>query len=530
MTELEPVYLRSTVKLEPTVFRWPAWPHLIAPAQHALNLAHRHLPNLRYFLAQPSVHTAASRDPAMFGGPLACLSESDLGAVKDLVADIELRCAPLLRFAQSWRTFEKLLQNTANGLCLDDLYKKVPECLSGLLEMSYDTNCRPDLKVQEELLYSGLDNEFCQELCLHEVADCERPFFMTTPLLDDPRRVFLKLKFSDERIDALASMRISAKPLNQIFGHLGLQEGLSERMQGFFSSHSPVRIQPEYEGGEVRLRYFGHACILIQTSAVSLLIDPTTAFDRNDTEAKLTFDDLPDWIDYVVLTHGHPDHCYPELLIQLRSRVGEIIVPRNDAGNIADPSLKLLLGRLGYRRIRVMDPFDVVKTVDGEIQSLPFLGEHAGLNIACKQCIAVRARGKQFVFLADSVSVEDAFYRHLSKRIGSVDALFIGLECQGAPLTWLYGPLLTTVPSRRIDESRRLSASNCEMAWRAAQGLGASRVYIYAMGQEAWMRGLMGLQYQADSVQLRESQAFIEKCTGAGLMAEKLHGCREMMF
>src|ERR1043166_10149941 len=67
---------------------------------------------------------------------------------------------------------------------------------------------------------------------------------------------------------------------------------------------------------------------------------------------------------------------------------------RNNAGQIADPSMKLILQRLGYTNIEVVDAFDSINFEDGEIVSLPFSGEHCDLNIHSKQTIFVKVKGR----------------------------------------------------------------------------------------------------------------------------------------
>jgi hypothetical protein len=49
-------------------------------------------------------------------------------------------------------------------------------------------------------------------------------------------------------------------------------------------------------------------------------------------------------------------------------------------------------------------------------------------------------------------------------------------------------------------------------------------------GQEPWLKYLCGLQYTAESKQIVESNKFVERCRDAGIPAERLYGCREMMF
>ena len=42
------------------------------------------------------------------------------------------------------------------------------------------------------------------------------------------------------------------------------------------------------------------------------------------------------------------------------------------------------------------------------------------------------------LFLADSDNVEPRLYRHVPPEVGTPDALFLGMECDGAPLSLHY--------------------------------------------------------------------------------------------
>lgn len=523
-------YLKPDTKIQPVFCRWPAWPHLVAPAQAAMNIAYRYLPSLQSFAANPSIHLRAAADPAMFGGPFVALAESDLPQVASLMEQTRLQCAAMLDFAQQFRKLDLALQREAKGFRLDEFYRALPSVLAGRVELLYDLNNHPIVKVFEPLLY---EEEFgarsCWELCLHRLPDAQRTFFMSTPLLDDPARTFLNLPLQDERIDMLTAMRTQPGSLTDLVQRLNLEEPAAIRFAELFTRQPPQRCTPRYGGDGVRVRYFGHACVLLETREATILFDPVTAWAR-DSEATLTFSDLPDFIDCIVLTHCHQDHCHPETLLQLRHRVGTVVVPANDAGNLTDPSMKLILRQLGYHDVRVVSAFDTVQIGDCELTSLPFVGEHAGMNVNSKHSILAKAREQKFLFLVDSDLVDRELCVRLARRIGRVDALFVGMECHGAPLTWLYGPLLSKPITRRDDESRRLSGSDCERAWSAVAAFGCTAAYVYAMGQESWLRGLMGLQYQPGCVQLVQSDQFVERCRQHGIRAQRLSGCTEMLF
>ena len=64
----------------------------------------------------------------------------------------------------------------------------------------------------------------------------------------------------------------------------------------------------------------------------------------------------------------------------------------------------------------------------------------------------------------------------------------------------------------------------------ALKEVDARRVFVYAMGQEPWMNFVMGLKYEPESIQLIESNRFIERCQQGGIEAERLFCSREVMF
>jgi hypothetical protein len=159
--------------------------------------------------------------------------------------------------------------------------------------------------------------------------------------------------------------------------------------------------------------------------------------------------------------------------------------------------------------------------------ALPFLGEHANLNIHSKLSYALKIGGVSIVFAADSNNPDPCMYDHILDIIGPVDMLFIGMECDGAPLSWLYGSLLTKPLSRTHDHNRNLSGSNFEQAWSIVERLKCKEAYVYAMGQEPWLGFMMALEYTKDSIQITESNKFVEICKSKGIESERLYGKKE---
>jgi hypothetical protein len=130
--------------------------------------------------------------------------------------------------------------------------------------------------------------------------------------------------------------------------------------------------------------------------------------------------------------------------------------------------------------------------------------------------------------LADSNNLDPALYTRLAKVIEPPDLIFIGMECSGGPMSWLYGDLLPRRLRREHDQSRRLSGSNFE---RAKQIVGQFRprgVLVYAMGAEPWFTHITSIVYSDTSVPIVESNKLVEHCRQMDLIAERLYGKREI--
>lgn len=524
------VFLKPEVKFEPLVCRWYAWSYLIAPAQLAMHISYRILPLLDSFVANPSSHISANSFPEMYGGHFVALSAEDIESVKKLISDTKLQCADLISFAADLRELDAQLQSRATGFSLNEFYSQLPESLQGLVELLYDLQHRPRARLFEPLMYEEKKATQVQEIMLQAIGEQDRQFFMSTPRLDTPDSLSFKMSFCDKRIDALAAMRSRAGDLDELAKLLDVSEEAMPLFRTFFRSEAPLSNgSQDYAGAGVRMRYFGHACVLFQSADVSILFDPFVSLEEKP-DGRLTLHDLPAKIDYVVITHSHQDHFSPEMLLQLRHRIECVVVPANNSGNIGDPSMKLVLQALGFNNVLVLDCLDQVSLPGGHILSLPFTGEHADLDIYSKQAIAMELEGTKFMFLVDSDGRDPVLYERIMRKVGPVDVLFIGMECHGAPLNWLYEPLLTKQISRKNNESRRLSGADCERAWNIQSKISAQRVFVYAMGQEPWMQYIMGLQYKPDSIQLTESDSFIAQCRDSGVAAERLFGSREVIF
>src|SRR5262249_53155961 len=210
-------------------------------------------------------------------------------------------------------------------------------------------------------------------------------------------------------------------------------------------------------------------------------------------------------------------------------KVKNIVVPPG-SGFLQDPSLKLLLQQVGFRNVVELGEMERIEWENGSIAALPFWGEHCDLNIRCKAAHLVRVGNRSLLFAADSCNVEPRLYEHLYRQVGNVDTIFLGMECDGAPLSWLYGPLLSKKIERAMDESRRLTGSDFDQAIDIVRRFNSKSVFVYAMGQEPWLGYIMSLKYTEHSRQIIESNRLIEECSKHGIYAERLFGQKEMLI
>jgi L-ascorbate metabolism protein UlaG (beta-lactamase superfamily) len=325
-------------------------------------------------------------------------------------------------------------------------------------------------------------------------------------------------------------MKQDPKALNELKEQLRVGRHDEAAFGSFFTPEAPPPATPRYNGPGVRLRYFGHACILLETKEVAILVDPAISYAHPNARQRYTYLDLPRVIDYVLITHAHTDHIMLESLLQLRHKTRNIIVPRSGNGCLEDPSLKLVLQHIGFKNVTEIAPLETVEVPGGEITGVPFLGEHGDLNVASKIAHLVRLQEKTFLLAADSNNIEPRLYERVFEVVGDILVLFLGMECDGAPMSWVYGPLLTRPLDRKMDQSRRLSGSNYDRAIQLVSQFNCKEVYVYAMGQEPWLNYVMCTKYTEESNPIVASNKVVAECKERNIPAERLLGYKELFY
>ncbi|QXJ21459.1 MBL fold metallo-hydrolase [Actinomadura graeca] len=522
----ERIFLRSNAIIEPLVDRFYAWMHIVAPAQAALNLANVQVPLLESYLHSPQVHIAASTNPALRGGYFVGVGQDRATEVGDLLDGIKRDRADMLAFAAAVAEADELLRQNATGFDLTPLYPKLPAALNGLVELAYDTGNQASLRLIEPLLYhSPVYDEGRQSVQLSLDDGVERPFILSTPRLPSPDVLDLPIPFRHEGLDELFTARVAGTTAARLREALGLDDAQAAWLDRLFTSEPSLSPDRHVEGGG-RIRYFGHACLVLQSPEAAVVVDPFISTDNRHGD-RYTLDDLPDHIDLALITHGHQDHIVLETLLQLRARTDAVVVPRASRGNLCDPSIGLYLKAMGFTVIEVDDFDEIALPGGGAVVATPFLGEHSDLDIRAKSTYVVRIAGRSVFIGADSSGIDPALYRYMRSHLGDVDMAFLGMECDGAPLTWLYQGLLTRPVTKKMSDSRKLSGSNAEQAAAIMTELGTDQAYVYAMGEESWQGHVMATTYTPDTYQIKQIEEFLTWCKDHDVAAEHLFNKRE---
>lgn len=139
----------------------------------------------------------------------------------------------------------------------------------------------------------------------------------------------------------------------------------------------------------LKITFLGHAAFLLSDGEHSIAIDP---FLSGNPVAAAKPDDIE--VEYVALTHGHPDHFGDTLEI----------LKKNDATLIAANEIALYVGEQGIEKIEPGNPGGTIATSFGSVSfthafhSSSYEGQYMGMPCG----LVVDMGGKRFYHLGDT--------------------------------------------------------------------------------------------------------------------------------
>ena len=373
------------VVIEPLVHSWPAWWCTLAPVPAAFHALGYQIPALRSFLRSPEMHRRAARDPKLAGGSFVDLAVDQVPAIEELLGQTERHYEDACAFAKALFEFDQRLLTEAKGQSLESLYAALPEPLRGLVELVYDYHNRPTVRFDEGLVYaSSLYKRQHQSLRLWRLErDDERPFYMSTPSTLRSDQLDIPIPFAASAAKALMDLDVEPQPVGRVHELMAELTGraLTPSGERYFAGVQSPRYAPSWDEAPIRIRYIGHACVLVECQGKTVIVDPFVEVNPASGGApRYSFAELPRHIDYALITHAHADHLACETLIRLRPRIGALVVPRHHGLATGDPSLKRLGEQLGFARVIELDTLECLPLgAVGEVIGAPFHGEHGDL-------------------------------------------------------------------------------------------------------------------------------------------------------
>ncbi len=506
--------LKPNVIAEPAIAGWYAWSYLLPPFTLAKYLKGHYLGIVESYLETPETHRTALRQSRFQGGPFIHECADSYDRISSWHKSTREQHAQLMELADAIDELEQKILPALDGASMEPVYRELPEPLAGRVELFYNRDNRtPDYRFIEPLFYTRpYYDPGLHQIRFSAIWQDTREFALSTPVLDyTPDQVLVTVPLDSSLLDQVFAGRLTPAELDRLVTDLGLDGRRAETFKGFFEQTPHPAAATAAPDAPDTIEYIGHACVFVRHRGTTFLLDPVISYSgySGNSDGRFTFDDLPERIDYVLITHNHQDHMLLETLLKIRHRVGRVVIAKSASSSLVDPGLKRILHALGFGDVVELDDLDTLDTPGGTITALPFLGEHGDIRIRTKCGWLLDLDGRRVLFAADSTNISPQLYSRVMAAVGQVDTVFIGMESVGAPVSWLYGALFPERLERGLDQSRRLKGSNFEQASGIVDTLQAHSVYVYAMGQEPWLGAVMSVQYDENHPAMIDSDKLV---------------------
>ncbi|MDC6379898.1 MBL fold metallo-hydrolase [Pseudomonas graminis] len=516
-------YLKDDVILEPLVCNWFAWPFLISPLTAAAYLTKKYLPMLESYIQEPLLHDEAFKNKTIRAASF-IRNDSSLEFMKQHFAELKMKLKRMVELSESIDEVNRVMLDR-RGMSLASIYELLPASLKGKIELVYDLNHSPSIRFVECFFYrSAYFDPKLQSIRLRQCSTQNSDFAINSPMFNN-LGVVVDVQFDSYFVDLLGRSRWAPINLEELCDLVPMSVENKQKIRELFTETRPRTLDNATEDDTaLRIKYFGHACLSVEYPNFTILTDPVMSAPMGgDHRPRYSYSDLPAHIDLVLITHNHQDHVVIDCLIQLRERIGTIVVPKSGGGFLQDPSLKLLFESLGFKKIVEIGEMETLHFGDLKITGVPFLGEHGEINIQSKVGFHITDDRKSILVLADSDVVDLDIYKSVHNICGDVDIVFIGLDSIGAPFRWLYSSLYSSKLDYKIGSDRRINGSNSQKALQIVDIFHPIAAFPYAMGLEPWISHITGSDTSNDNQATIEVGDFLRGCYARGIHSRELY-------
>jgi protein tyrosine phosphatase (PTP) superfamily phosphohydrolase (DUF442 family) len=403
------VRLRPHVAIEPLIDGWPAWIMIADPIARAFYRRH-HVALLSSYARAPERHASAVADPRLRGGSFCDLAPVARESVHRWISAYRTMATEDVDFANAL--------DATDAAAVDGDYGALPDVLRGRVELRRDRR-----NAWRTVALRGTSPRTSDFGVAVWRDGRYRPSMFSTPRIDGDPRIATGRGTADQ-IAAAAALHHTPMERSAAEEHLRV---LGIDPEGLLTEETPGPHRPR------RAHLIAHASVAVPTPAGWAVTDPvpptTTPLARGLHDVAI-----------ILITHCHPDHLSLEALLTLLPQQPLVLTPAGTGGQL-DPAPASALRALGFHRVIEMRPDDETRVGQLRIRAMPFLGEHAALDISAKVTYLLTMGRDAIVIAGDATGADvDGFRR--STPLKTSDVLVIGMEPAGAPARWLYGPLL----------------------------------------------------------------------------------------
>jgi len=267
--------------------------------------------------------------------------------------------------------------------------------------------------------------------------DPEQPLAGSSPVLPEPCRVDLDVPFASDLFDELFAARLAPVEVDVLAERLGLAGAQLVGFRRMFTEQPPSPYELNLTG-DVRMRLFGHASVLLDFGGFTIMTDPVVGCDGDGFDPHYSIADLPETIDVVVLGRSQSDPFSLETLLQLRRRIGVIVVGRASGHGLTEVSMRNMLEHNGFTGVVELADLQTIEIGPARITAVPVLGKDGGVDTGTMMVPLVRLGGRVFMFATDAAPLTKEADDFVSADIDQVDVMFKRREYTDAATSLLY--------------------------------------------------------------------------------------------